>query len=179
MTAAEANRARLDADIAAVAAGDRVAMHRVYDATSARLFGICLAIAGSREGAEDALQETYAKVWRRASSFDRTRAGAMTWLALIARATAIDARRVAMRQAEGLDALATREPTPGLDADEAGALSECLGELPDEQRDPIRSAYFDGYSYAELALRRDVPLGTMKSRIRRGLLALRRCLDDA
>ncbi len=173
-------RARLDGYLAGVAARDGAALRQVYDATSAKLFGICLRIAGEREAAEDALQETYLKVWQRAGRFDPSRASAITWLILIARGTAIDARRAAIRRDAGHEAAAvdTAIDAGAGDADEGQAIDECMKHLDGDQRDPIRSAFFDGYSYAELASRFSVPLGTMKSRIRRGLTALKRCLDD-
>lgn len=179
MTPAEA-RARLDADIARVAAGDRAALRAVYAATSAKLFGICLRITGDRENAEDALQETYVKVWRRADRFDPSRASAITWLCLIARGTAIDVARAHGRADTGVEALAAHALTDAtVDEEERRELDDCLALLDDGQRSFILSAFFDGYSYDELARRAEMPLGTMKSRIRRGLMALRRCLDDA
>ena len=173
-------RARLDADIAAVAAGDRAALRRVYGATSAKLFGICLRFAGDRDGAEDALQETFVKVWRRADRFDPTRASAITWLCLIARGTAIDAARADGRAARRVDAVRDHaDVATALPMQDRVALSDCLDALEAPARTHILSAFFDGYSYDELARHADVPLPTMKSRIRRGLMALRRCLDDA
>lgn len=175
-----ADRERLNADIARVAAGDRAALRRVYAATSAKLFGICLRFAADRDAAEDALQETYVKVWRRADRFDPARAGAMTWMSLIARGTAIDGARAAGRTQRTTEAVyehaAIVETTSERDTQ---ALDECLGTLDGGTRGVILSAFFDGYSYDELARRAEVPLGTMKSRIRRGLMALRRCLNDA
>jgi RNA polymerase sigma factor (sigma-70 family) len=173
-------RGNLNADIARVAAGDRAALRRVYAATSARLFGICLRFAHDRDDAEDALQETYVKVWRRAERFDPARASAMTWLCLIARGTAIDAARASGRATRGMAALHDHaDLTSSVPDGDRAALDECLNLLDENARHNIRSAFFDGYSYDELASRAEVPLGTMKSRIRRGLMALRRCLDDA
>ena len=173
-------RDRLNADIARVASGDRAALRRVYAATSAKLFGICLRFAADRDGAEDALQETHVKVWRRADRFDPTRASAMTWLCLIARGTAIDAARVSGRTNRGLDVMRDHaDIVTDLPAKEREALDDCLDLLDEAPRGYILAAFFDGYSYDELAQRADVPLGTMKSRIRRGLMALRRCLEDA
>ena len=179
MTPADA-RERLNADIARVAAGDRAALRAVYAATSAKLFGICIRVTGDRENAEDALQETYVKLWRRADRFDPSRASAITWLCLIARGTAIDIARANGRADSGAEAIATHALTAApLPEDERRELDDCLALLDDGQRAFILSAFFDGYSYDELARRAEMPLGTMKSRIRRGLLALRRCLDDA
>lgn len=179
-TGASEARARLNADIARVARGDRAALRRVYAATSAKLFGICLRFSGDRDAAEDALQESYVKVWRRADRFDPARASAITWLCLIARGTAIDAARASGRVARGMDVMRDHAEVGGdVSPREREALDDCMELLDDGAREHIRSAFFDGYSYDELARHADVPLGTMKSRIRRGLLALRRCLEDA
>ncbi|SOB78588.1 RNA polymerase sigma-70 factor, ECF subfamily [Sphingomonas guangdongensis] len=177
MTAAA--RDDLNELIARVGQGDRAALRRVYDATSARLFGICLRLAGSRDAAEDALQETFLRVWRRADRFDPARASAMTWLALIARGVAIDGRRVDGRLAQGIAAAAAlpEADTAATEIEELYALNECLARLDDAQGQFIRSAFYDGYSYDELARAAELPAGTMKSRIRRGLAALRKCLD--
>jgi RNA polymerase sigma factor (sigma-70 family) len=168
---------QLNAEIARVGTGDRAALRRVYDETSARLFGICLRLTGDRDAAEDALQETYLRVWRRADRFDPARASALTWLALVARGVAIDGRRAAGRAAAGRAAAEALPTAPAPDAQELHTLNDCLDRLDDGQRGYIRSAFYGGYSYDELARTAEVPAGTMKSRIRRGLAALKRCLD--
>lgn len=176
----EAN-ARLNEEIARVAAGDRSALRRVYDATSAKLFAVCLRFSPDREAAEDALQETFVKLWRRAGRFDPARASAITWLCLIARGTAIDGARTAGRADARVSAVreeARSEPDPVTAATEHEALSDCLDTLDDDPRLFILAAFYDGYSYDDLAQQAAVPLGTMKSRIRRALQALKRCLDD-
>ncbi|HTG38303.1 sigma-70 family RNA polymerase sigma factor [Sphingomonas sp.] len=183
MTGAEAARGRLSDDLALVGSGDRAALARVYDRTSAKLFGIVLRVLHDREAAEDVLQEVYLKIWKRAASFDRDRASPITWMATIARNSAIDIRRARDRRAEDPDTLiqlasddvASDEMIRG--HDERMQLAACMGELEEHQRQFIRSAFFDGFTYAELAERATVPLGTMKSWIRRGLERLRRCID--
>lgn len=176
----EAN-ARLNGEIARVATGDRAALRRVYDATSAKLFAVCLRFSPDRETAEDALQETFVKLWRRAARFDPDRASAITWLCLIARGTAIDGARTASRADARVSAVREElrsEPDPVTAAAEHDALADCLDTLDDDPRRFILAAFFDGYSYDDLARQAEVPLGTMKSRIRRALQALKRCLDD-
>ncbi|HET9510258.1 MAG TPA: sigma-70 family RNA polymerase sigma factor [Sphingomonas sp.] len=176
----EAN-ARLNDEIARVAAGDRSALRRVYDATSAKLFAVCLRFSPDRETAEDALQETYVKLWRRAGRFDPARASAITWLSLIARGTAIDGARTAGRVGARISAVRDdmrSEPDAVTAAAGQEALADCLDTLDADPRRFILAAFFDGYSYDELARQAAVPLGTMKSRIRRALQALKRCLDD-
>lgn len=179
-------RARLSAAIARVAAGERAALHDVYQRTSAKLFGICLRISGDREAAEDILQEVYVSVWRRAGRFDANRASPITWLAAIARNRSIDWRRAQGRAPaqplEAAAAVADERPLAfaSLVAEQDRArLHGCLDTLEDRQRDSIRAAFFDGLTYSELAERGAVPLGTMKSWIRRGLMRLKDCLGDA
>ena len=165
--------------------GDRAAFRRVYEATSAKLLGVCLRILADRQLAEDVLQDTYLTVWRKAESFDATRASPITWLATIARNRAIDRLRSgkAVRFAAPVDeALNLSDDAPLASdlierADDASRLNVCLEELEDKVGRAIRTAFFEGVTYDELARREDTPLGTMKSWIRRGLLRLRTCMD--
>ncbi len=185
---ADEARAQLTAALTAVGRGDRAALRRVYDMTAAKLFGICLRICGERASAEDVLQTVYIKVWERAGQFDAARASPITWLATIARNGAIDWRRsVAGRTVRDTlpehAAFAVADDSPLADqsmvvAEQGEQLHRCLGELEDRTRLCIRSAFFDGSTYADLAARENVPLGTMKSWIRRGLLRLKDCLGD-
>ena len=164
---------------------DREAFARVYRLTRAKLFGICLRICGERQAAEDVLQDVYVTIWKRASGYEPGRASPIAWLATIARNRAIDWRRAQGRRPSVPveDAPPLVDPAPGarermlFDEDER-RLYACLERLTDAQRDAIRTAFFDGLTYAELADRRAVPLGTMKSWVRRGLTRLRECLDD-
>ena len=163
---------------------DRTAFARLYALTSAKLFGICLRIVGERQSAEDVLQDVYVTIWKRAGAYEPGRGSALGWLATIARNRAIDRRRASGRQ-PSMSAEAVPEPVdPAPLASEALLLDEdgrrlraCLEALSADQRDAIRTAFFDGVTYAELAGRRAVPEGTVKSWIRRGLLRLRDCLD--
>lgn len=177
-------RALLSAALRRVAQGEQAALERVYEATSAKLFGICLRILNDRQEAEDVLQEVYLSVWRRAGSFEPARASPITWLATLARNRAIDRLR-SVRRAGVADrvesALDIADPDPGalaaLEAgDDARRLAGCLGELEEKTSAAIRAAFFGGLSYSELADRSGVPLGTMKSWIRRGLMKLKDCL---
>lgn len=165
--------------------GDRSAFRTVYEATSAKLFGVCLRILPDRQTAEDVLQDTYVTVWRKAASFDASRASPITWLVTIARNRAIDRLRSAapMKNAapvEDAHDLADSGPLASdvvEQADEAARLNGCLETLEDRARAVIRTAFFEGATYDELARRENVPLGTMKSWIRRGLMRLRSCLE--
>ena len=169
----------LAALIGAVAAGDRAAFRAVYERTSAKLYGICLRLLGSEAEAEDVLQEAYVTVWRNARRFDSAKASAITWLAVIARNKAIDRLRRRRPVADGLEA-AAEVPDEGAvieQKDDARRLAHCLDELDERARAMIRAAFLDGASYPELAEREGVPLGTMKSWIRRGLMRLKGCLE--
>ncbi len=187
-SSADEARTRLVAALTAVGRGDRAALRQVYDMTAAKLFGICLRICGERASAEDVLQTVYIKVWERAGQFDATRASPITWLSTIARNGAIDWRRsVAGRAVRDTlpeqAAFAVADDSLRADqslvaAEEGERLHHCLDELEGRTRASIRAAFFDGATYAELAARENVPLGTMKSWIRRGLLRLKDCLGD-
>ncbi len=182
---AEAPRSQLVAALARVAAGDRAALRLVYQDTSAKLFGVCLRILNDRGEAEDVLQDVYVTVWRKAAAFDPGRASPITWLVAIARNRAIDRLRssAVSRRMEPIEAAdAVSDPSPGAVervelAQQQRRLAGCLEELEARQAAAIRAAFLDGATYEELAARMSVPLGTMKSWIRRGLLKLRACLE--
>ena len=176
-------RSRLAAALQRVANGDRKAFHEVYRRTSAKLFGVCLRIFAEREEAEDVLQEVYVSVWHKAGQFDPARASPITWLVTMARNRAIDRLRARGRRittpieaieepaddsASALDCL--------IEAEGEHRIEYCLGTLPAGDATLIRTAFFEGATYAELAERSRQPLGTIKSRIRRAFLKLRECL---
>ena len=178
-------RARLSEALRRVSQGDRGALRDIYTATSAKLFGVCLRILSDRRDAEDVLQEAYLTVWRKAGSFDPARASPITWLVTLTRNRALD--RLRSRRpvaAEPID-LAIEVADDALPADrlieadqEAARLAQCLRELPGPDSRLIHAAFYQGSSYSELAGRAALPLGTVKSRIRRALLKLRGCLSE-
>ena len=183
--ATDAARTRLVEALVATGTDDRAAFATLYKLTSAKLFGVCLRICGERQAAEDVLSEVYLTIWRRAGAFEPGRASPISWLATIARNRAIDWRRSAGRKvAMTLDeAPEVADPDPSAEErmvtnDEDQRLHLCLDQLEDKQRGAIRTAFFDGLTYAELAEREGVPLGTMKSWVRRGLMRLKDCLSD-
>jgi len=171
--------------MARIAAGEREALRQLYDATSAKLFGVCLRILSDREESEDVLQDVYVTIWRRADRFDSARASVMTWVSTIARNRAIDRLRARgpMAYAEQVDDLEIADGSVGAEAlleaaDDANRLHHCLGELDDRTGQVIRTAFFEGVTYEALARRMDAPLGTVKSWIRRGLAKLKGCLQS-
>jgi len=167
-----------------IADGDRAALRQLYEATSAKLFGVCLRILSNRDESEDVLQEVYITIWRRADRFEAGRASVMAWISTIARNRSIDRLRARgpLAYAEPVEELEIADETPGaqilLEAAQSGeALGKCLSELDDRTETVIRTAFFEGVTYEVLAQRMDTPLGTVKSWIRRGLLKLKGCLE--
>lgn len=160
-------------------------MRRLYSATSQKLFAIIVRITRDRAAAEDILQETYIKVWNNAAGFDPGQSQPFAWLATIARNSAIDWRRAHYQrkvkaedsfeliedEAEKADARIERQQ---LEAE----VENMLGALPKEREAEIRDAFFEGNSYADLARQANLPLGTIKSRIRRTLIQLRSKVGD-
>ncbi|MEO9214358.1 MAG: sigma-70 family RNA polymerase sigma factor [Rhodanobacter sp.] len=164
---------------------DQKAFAELYKRTSSKLFGVCLRMLRDRGEAEEVLQETYTTVWRRAASFDASRASAITWLVTLSRNKAIDRlrqhREELLDDPSRLDETVDEQPTPAAGAEtsqEYQRLQHCLDELEPQQQSSVREAFFTGATYNELATRCKVPLGTMKSWIRRSLMQLRTCLDS-
>ncbi|KQU52936.1 RNA polymerase subunit sigma [Sphingomonas sp. Leaf339] len=185
-TATDDARAHLAGVLIATGSEDRAAFRELYRLTSAKLFGIALRICGDRQAAEDVLHDVYLIIWRRAGAWEPGRASPITWLATIARNRAIDWQRSqrVRRAAPIEDAPDIADTAPDAEAmlmasDGSHTLQDCLRELEGRQSEAIRTAFFDGVTYAELAERRGVPLGTAKSWIRRGLARLKECLDRA
>lgn len=184
MTRATFDRDKLSADLVLVGTGDREAFQRVYVATSAKLLGICLPIVGEQGAAEDVLQDVFVIVWRNAAKFDPVRASPITWLCMIARNRAIDWRRAHDRHADRFgmmmppfvadDSVPVDQAMASVEMERAAVA--CLDRLPEDQRSAIRDAFLEGATYVTLAERLKLPLGTIKSRIRRGLLELKKCL---
>ena len=176
-------REELNDVLLAVARGDPTSFDALYRRTSAKVFGICLRMLRDRGEAEELLQEIYITVWQRAISFDPGLSSAITWLAAIARNRAIDRLRVRQNvqpDEDPTEAVPDEAPTPAMLAErsqERRQLEQCLQALPERHRKLVREAFFTGTTYAELATRLGVPLGTMKSWIRRSLIQLKACLE--
>ncbi len=181
----ETSPTSLESLLAQVAMGNRSAFDALYRSTSSRLFGICLRVLTQRPEAEDALQDVYTSVWRKAAQYDPAKASAAAWLAMIARNKAIDRlRAMPARQSRASLELAEQVEDPGASpsqqaqtATDRAQLDHCLERLEPRRRSLIRAAFFDGLTYEELAAKIQAPLGSIKSWIRRGLMQLRECLD--
>lgn len=165
-----------------VAAHDRAALRDVYDRTAAKLFGVCLRIFPQVADAEDALQDAFVAIWQRAGSFDPARGSPVTWLVTVTRNRAIDRLRANGRPHAPLDfadeVVAERDDAEAtlIAGDERARLLLCLDALSTGEAAMIRTAFFEGSTYVELAERSGNPLATVKSRIRRALIKLRACL---
>jgi len=172
--------------LAAAAQGDQRAFARLYELTAAKLFALTLGILRQRDRAEEALQETYTRLWRFAHRYDPAKGPAMGWMVTIARNTALSALERRPRDSAGaeptdFDQWASADPNPleqAMQSSAARALARCLQELEARQRRTIMLAYFEGLTHVELAERLETPIGTVKSWIRRGLERLNRCLSD-
>jgi RNA polymerase sigma factor (sigma-70 family) len=180
-----ADREELNRLLIQTGRNDQKAFAEMYKRTSSKLFGVCLRMLRDRGEAEEVLQETYTTVWRRAAGFDPSKASAITWLITLSRNKAIDRlrqhREELLDDPSKLEQTVDEQPTPAAGAEtsqEYGRLNTCLDALEPQQRDSVREAFFTGATYNELATRSQVPLGTMKSWIRRSLMQLRICLEQ-
>jgi RNA polymerase sigma-70 factor (ECF subfamily) len=166
----------------AVAHGDEAALARLYDAYRVILFGLLVRILNSREEAEDILQEVFVQVWRRAKDFDEKRGRPFTWLVTLARSRAIDRlRQLGARQRLAVGAAQEQEQTENFSdaltdavrAEQQAVVRQALAELPEDQRQTLVLAYFDGLTQSEIASKLNAPLGTVKTRMRSGMAKLR------
>lgn len=176
---------QLATQITALAAGNRDALRAIYDVSSGRLYAVCLRVTGDSDAAQDVLQEVYIKLLARADAYNPDQGSAMGWLMQIARNASIDWVRARGRQGRTRDGLALEpEPAPAWTDEvleqaqgEARAIA-ALNALDHQSREHIRSTFFDGLTYRELAERDSLPLATVKSRIRRALLHMRKAMSD-
>ena len=170
--------------IARCALGNQEAFTALYDMTSAKLFAVCVRVLNRNSAAEDAMQDAYIKIWKNAGRYRVTGHSPMTWLITIARNTAIDrlrAQRGDKDLADYEDVLSAPGSTPeqaAIARSEAGRITECLNTLTTDRRAAITGAYLEGRGYADLAEQAGVPLNTMRTWLRRGLIALRECMGQ-
>lgn len=169
--------------IVRVAMGDRVAFARLYDRTSAKLFGVCLRVLDDRAEAEEVLQEVFVTVWNKADSYRINGYSPMTWLITVTRNRAVDRRRALRRPPEPIETVdLLPDSTPGPEAtamaqSESRRINECFDELPRARAHLVRRAYLEGDSYADLAEATGINLNTLRTWLRRSLIALRECLS--
>ncbi len=182
MTSRESSAPQDSALLAAVGAADETAFLQLYDRFSKPLYSLLLKMLQSVEDAEDALQSTFVQVWKKAETYDPNRCAVFTWLVLIARSKAIDRLRQRQRQSRNEEALLGETKSNGAEETEdatvqlhenAAAIRAALQQIPIEQREAIEMAFFKGLSQTEISEALKEPLGTVKARIRRGMLKLR------
>lgn len=166
--------------------GDQAAFGELYEATSAKLFGIALRILRREAWAEEALQEAYVKIWRHAESYNPGRGRPMTWMINVVRNQSLDLLRRADYRVGEDEWTADKDQRTSADNPAAQAETSqemqhvlgCLGNLGEEQRDCILLSYHQGMTPTEVAARLKRPVGTVKTWIRRGLIKVRECLDQ-
>ena len=166
--------------IARLRAGDNNAMADLYDRYSAVVYGVALRVLGDTMAAEDVLQEVFLQLWRNPQSFDSDRGRLAPWLAVIARNRAIDSLRKRPQEVE-IDELPI---STGVNLEDAAAqrlaidkVRAVLAGLPPEQRRTLEMAFFEGMTHTEIAGKTGEPLGTVKTRIRSALLAVRKAFS--
>jgi RNA polymerase sigma-70 factor (ECF subfamily) len=178
------DRAAIEDLIARIALRDRAAFERLFALTSPKLLAVCLRVLTDRSAAEDAMQDAYVKIWTHAGRYSVNGLSPMTWLITIARNTAIDRlrkRKPTEVYDETASAVASPQPGPeaaAIAASDAKRLTACFDTLPEDRAAALRGAYLEGLSYADLAARFGQPLNTMRTWLRRGLIALRECMSD-
>ncbi len=165
------------ATVTAMRSGDQSALAELYDRYSPVVYAVALRVLGDTAGAEDVLQEVFLQLWRNPAAFDAARGNMGAWLTVISRNRAIDALRRRKPETDIEDVVVSVVPDMAGDADRAQAAQKVrglLGSMPTAQRSALEMAYFEGLSHTEIAEKTGEPLGTIKTRIRTGLMALRK-----
>ena len=163
--------------LSAIRSGDENGMAALYDRYSAVVYSVALRVLGDTGAAEDVLQEVFMQLWRNPGLFDSSRGSLGPWLSVIARHRAIDGLRKRRPETDIADVVVSVEPDLAGDAERARAMEKVrgtLGSMPSPQRQALEMAYFEGLSHSEISAKTGEPLGTIKTRIRAGLLALRK-----
>lgn len=182
MKARESTAEQDRALLASTATGDEAAFVQLYQRFSAPLFSLLYKMLQNTEDAEEVLQVAFTQVWKKAATYDPARCSAFTWLVLIGRSKAIDHMRQRQRHTRTVDTVASEEAVTGVnwtsDANVAQneqrtAVMAALQEIAPDQREAIEMAFFRGMTQTEISDSLQEPLGTIKARIRRGMLRLR------
>lgn len=174
--------------LAGIAAGEQAGFSELYDQTNRAVFGLALRILGERETAEEVMLDVFMQVWRQAGSYDFSRGTPLAWMMMLTRSRAIDRVRAATHrthETDNLETVSLTAATDEVDPEAASLFAErrkmvrtALTKLTHEQRLLIETAFFEGLSHSEIAERYQLPLGTVKTRIRAGMLVLRKHLSE-
>ncbi len=174
----------LAAELEKCSRGEQKALKHIYQQTSAKLFAVILRILKDRQLAEDCLQQVYIKIWQAASSYNRGKAAPMTWMNTIARNQALDYLRKIQREPHmDTDTALDIQEDQGASQEQMVASSQdnreihrCLKTLNENQKLCLELCYFDGQTHQSLSDQLEVPIGTVKTWIRRGLMRLKECM---
>jgi RNA polymerase sigma-70 factor (ECF subfamily) len=167
--------------IARIRSGEQNAVAELYDRYSPLVYSVALRLLGDTGEAEDVLQEVFMQLWRHPASFDARRGSLGPWLAVIARHRAIDVLRKRRPQTDLEDVVVAIDPELESSADRARATEKvraCLHEMPENQRKMLEMAFFEGMTHTEISTKTGEPLGTVKTRIRAALMALRKAFQE-
>jgi RNA polymerase sigma-70 factor (ECF subfamily) len=168
------------ATVTAMRSGDQSAVAELYDRYSSVVYAVALRVLGDTGAAEDVLQEVFLQLWRNPGAFDAARGSLGAWLAVITRNRAIDSLRRRKPETDIEDVIVSVAPDLAAEADRSRAAEKVrgvLGAMPVAQRSALEMAYFEGMSHSEIAGKTGEPLGTIKTRIRAGLIALRKAFQ--
>jgi RNA polymerase sigma-70 factor, ECF subfamily len=157
--------------ISAIRAGDQAAMAVLYDRYSSVVYSVALRVLGETSAAEDVLQDVFLQLWRNPGAFDASRGHLGAWLAVISRNRAIDALRKRKPESDIEDVVLSVSRV-------AAKVRAALGMMPTPQRSALEMAYYEGLTHTEIAAKTGEPLGTIKTRIRAGLIALRKAFQE-
>jgi len=166
--------------VSAIRSGDQQAMAQLYERYSSIVYSVALRVLGDTGAAEDILQEVFMQLWRSPDVFDATRGSLPGWLAVITRNRAIDTLRKRRPEADITDVVVSIEPDFVGRAEWSRALEKIRGvlrDMPPLQRSALEMAFFEGLTHTEIAEMTGEPLGTIKTRIRAGLLTLRKAFN--
>ncbi|MEU6486798.1 sigma-70 family RNA polymerase sigma factor [Streptomyces sp. NPDC046887] len=167
-----------------VAGGDKEAFSTLYDALAGPVFGLVLRVLRDPAQSEEVAQEVMVEVWRSAARYQADRGSVMSWVMTMAHRRAVDRVRSEQAASDREQRSAQRERMPAYDEVseevavrlESEQVRRCLGSLTDLQRQAVTLAYYRGYTYREVAASLSAPLGTVKTRLRDGLIRLRDCM---
>lgn len=178
--------AELSSLLASVARRDEAAFERLYEATSAKLYGVVLRILKRQDLAEEVIQDAYVKIWNSAGQFNPGLSSPITWMVSIARNRAIDVVRkrseLSIEEEPGAMDVASDTPDPLARKDmteELQRVLDCVGRLEPQRQRLVLLAYYNGWSREQLSKKFDTPLNTIKTWLRRSMVEIRECLGLA